>query len=174
MSYGGMDFSWLSNLFSASPNVTAGVDPSAWTQQMGPAMQTPPMGAGMNPEMGGGTGRVIGMQAVDALGPGGGNVNAASAVMAGQQPGALEALLDRLGIGTPGKMSPETAKALEALMKMGAQQTQQRGQGGSPVMPAMPMGQGQVRPLPQAQRSLPRYAWTSRAAPAGLLYDGER
>lgn len=174
MSMGGMDFSWLSNLFSASPNMTAGVDPSAWMQQVGPPPQTPPMGAGMNPEMGGGAGRMMGRQAVDALGPGGGNVNAASAVMAGQQPGALEALLDKLGVGTPGKMSPETAKALEALMKMGAQQSQQRGQGGPPATPAMPIGQGQVRPLPQAQRAVPRYAWTPRAAPAGLLYDGER
>lgn len=167
-----MDFSWLSNLFSQSPNLTTGASPATWTPQTGPPS---PMGAmPVSPEMGGGPGRMLGMQAVDALGPGGGNVNQASAVMAGQTPGFGDKLKDTLGIGTPGGMSEADAKKMmDGLLKMmAAQQAQQKGQGGASAMAPMPVQQMQAAPMPQAQRPLPRYPWSPRSAPAGLLYDG--
>jgi hypothetical protein len=130
----------------------------------------------VSPEMGGGAGRMTGMQAVDALGPTGGNVNQASSVMAGQTPGMMDVMMDRLGIGTPRGMDAATQqKLLEGMLKMMTSQQQggqQRGQGGpSPMMP-MQAGGGAVQPLRQAQRPLPRYPWSPRNAPAGLLYDG--
>lgn len=172
MSYGGMDLGWLSSLFSSNA-VPAATAMSA-APAMAPAAVPTPMGSmPISPEMGGGAQRMLGAQTVDALGPGGSYVNAASAVAQGQQPTFGDTLKDRLGIGTPNGMSEaDTAKMLEALAKMAAaqQQGQQRGRG-EPAAPAQ-ISFNQAQSLQRPQRALPRYQWSPRSAPAGLLYEG--
>lgn len=160
MSFG--DWSWLSNMFSSTPSfVQPGQDPSTWQPQPQfmqqqpqpqpqPIQQHSPM---MSPEMGGGAARQAGMDVVDALGSSGRNVNAASTVAAGGQPGMGEAVGDFFGAGAPGGFfgSNGGKLALTGALLAGGALMARRSRGAPMTYPAMPnpmlLGAWRRRPL---------------------------